>query len=267
MFGSENGDTKTIRLDRFLVEHRYFSSREKAAFAMRAGGVRVNGREVTKPATPVAAAAAIAVDSRNTLRIGRGERKLAGVLQHFAIDCAGKVALDVGSSIGGFTWQLLQQGATRVYAVDVGSDQLHETLRADPRVSVYEQTDVRNLAALPEQPHIAAVDVSFISLRAVLPHVRRLIRADGEIAVLLKPQFEVATIGLKKSKAIHGLETQRRVSDAFTAWCNTNGLKPIGEIASPLSGKHGAREVFFHLVPVEASNRHSHLWKESKAVR
>ena len=247
-------DTTTTRLDRFLVEQGYFPTREKAVFAIRAGGVRLNGRKVSKPAAPVAASAEIELDARSTLRIGRGERKLAGVLEHFAIDCAGKVALDVGSSTGGFTWQLLQQGAARVYAVDVGSHQLHDNLRADPRVTVYEQTDVRNLAALPEPPHIAVVDVSFISLRAVLPHVRRLIRADGEIAALLKPQFEVGASGPKESKSMPGQETLARISGGFAAWCSANGLQPMGEMASPLSGKHGTRERFFHLVPVKASN-------------
>ncbi len=112
----------TLRLDRLLVEQRYFPSREKAAYAIRAGGVQVNGLTVTKPAAFVDSEAQIIVNPQSTLRIGRGEHKLAGVLEQFGIDCSGKTALDVGSGAGGFTWQLLQQGAERVYAVDVGTN-------------------------------------------------------------------------------------------------------------------------------------------------
>ena len=246
----------TTRLDRLLVERGYVASREKAAFAIRAGGVQVNDRTLTKPAARVESTARIAVDLQSALRIGRGERKLAGVLERFRIDCSGKVALDVGSGAGGFTWRLLRQGAARVFAVDVGSGQLHPAVRADPRVTVYEQTDARDLAALPEPPRVAVVDVSFISLRAILPRVRALIRADADIVALLKPQYEAATLGHEKAASIRHPETQRRIRDGFVAWCAARELAVLGEVESPLPGKHGNREVFFHLKD-ERDARHS----------
>lgn len=237
----------TKRLDRLLIERRYFPSREKAAYAIRAGGVHVNGHTVTKPAASVDSEAQITVNPQSTLRIGRGEHKLAGVLESFQIDCSGKTALDVGSGAGGFTWQLLQQGAERVYAVDVGTNQLHSDVRSDPRVAVFEQTDIRDLTKLPKPPYIAVVDVSFISLRLVLPHVCALTRADADLVVLLKPQFEAATSGREKGGSIHERDNRRRICDAFVAWCSATDLTVKGESESPLPGKHGNRELFLHL--------------------
>jgi 23S rRNA (cytidine1920-2'-O)/16S rRNA (cytidine1409-2'-O)-methyltransferase len=160
------------------------------------------------------------------------------------------VALDVGSGAGGFTWLLLRHGARRVFAVDVGSDQLSEKLRADPRVAVYEQTDVRDLTSLPDPPHIALVDVSFISLRAVLPHVCTLTRADADLVVLLKPQFELGSVALQKGETVRKAHTQGRIRDAFIAWCPAHNLAVRGVFESPLPGKHGDRELFLHLKPV-----------------
>lgn len=237
----------TLRLDRHLVERGFFPSREKAAYAIRAGGVMVNGRTITKPAAPVDTNAHISVSAQSTLRIGRGERKLAGILESFQIDCSEKTALDVGSGAGGFTWQLLQQGAPRVYAVDVGTDQLHSDLRSNPRVAVYEQTDIRDLTTLPTPPGIAIVDVSFISLRLVLPHVCTLTRADADLVVLFKPQFEGGAIGRGSGSSIHDKDSRCRGCATFGAWCKGNGLTVKGEIESPLPGKHGNREYFFHL--------------------
>ena len=254
---SRQSAAATTRLDRLLVEQNHIASREKAAYAIRAGGVQVNGRTVTKPAAPVNTDARILVNTQSTLRIGRGERKLAGILERFAINCSGKIALDVGSGAGGFTWQLLRHGAMRVYAVDVGSNQLHHDLRADSRVTVCEQTDVRALKSLPEKPDIAVIDVSFISLRLILSHVCSLLGGDADVVALLKPQFELASIGLKKGDSIRSEETQHRLRDAFGAWCGANGLAVKGDIESPLRGKHGDREVFLHLKP-DPANARSH---------
>ena len=247
MAGPSERPNATMRLDRLLAEKRFFSSREKAVYAIRAGGVSVNGQTVTKPAAPVDANARIDVNTQAALRIGRGEHKLAGVLEEFGIDSAGKIALDVGSGAGGFTWQLLQQGAERVYAVDVGTKQLHDDLRADARVAVCEQTDVRDLTSLPELPHLVVVDVSFISVRLVLPHVCGLTRAGADLVVLLKPQFERDTIDRQQGNAIRKSEAPRRVYDAFVVWCSANGFTVKGDTESPLRGKHGDREIFVHL--------------------
>lgn len=236
-----------MRLDRLLVEKCHFPSREKAAYAIRAGGVLVNGHTITKVAAQVDANARVSVSAQSALRIGRGEHKLAGVLESFQIDCSGKTALDVGSGAGGFTWQLLQQGAERVFAVDVGTNQLHSDVRSDPRVEVYEQTDIRDLTKLSKPPHVAVVDVSFISLRLVLPHVCTLTRAEADLVVLLKPQFEVATVDPEKVGTIGKSGMRRQVSDAFVTWCAESSLAVLGEVESQLPGKHGNRELFLHL--------------------
>ncbi len=241
------------RLDRLLSAQGYFTSREKAAYAIRAGGVRVDGRTVIKPAARVSAAACIQVNKQNSLRIGRGERKLAGILEHFGIDCAGKIALDVGSSAGGFTWQLLQHGAKRVYAVDVGANQLHPELRVDPRVMTFERTDIRDLDSLPERPAIAAIDVSFISLRLVVPHVCTLMAKNADIVALLKPQFEGSGPGTMNVTRIRGQATQRPICEAFSAWCRAHRIAVQGAVECPLPGKHGDREIFFHLQPEAAA--------------
>src|SRR5690606_19356793 len=127
-----------------------------------------------------------------------GGLKLQGALDQFGIDPAGRVCLDVGASTGGFTDCLLRRGARRVYAVDVGRDQLHPSLRQDPRVVVMEETDIRSVAAMPEPVELAAVDVSFISLTLVLPAVARLLAPAGQIVALIKPQFEVGPGGVGK---------------------------------------------------------------------
>lgn len=242
----------TKRLDRLLVEERHFPSREKAAYTIRAGGVQVNGRTVTKPAASVDPEAQITVQPQSTLRIGRGEHKLAGVLESFQIDCTGKAVLDVGSGAGGFTWQLLQQGARHIYAVDVGTNQLHSDLRSDPRVRVYEQTDIRDLSCLPEPPDLAVVDVSFISVRQVLPHVSTLTRARADLVILFKPQFELATIGRERRSALREREVQQRLYAAFVDWCAANEFAVKGDAESPLAGKHGNHEVFVHLRSVSS---------------
>ena len=236
-----------MRLDRLLVEKSYFPSREKAAYSIRAGGVQVDGRTVTKPAASVDSDAQVAVNPQSSLRIGRGEHKLAGVLESFQIDCSGKTVLDVGSGAGGFTWHLLQQGARHVYAVDVGTNQLHSDLRTDPRVGVYEQTDIRDLSFLPESPDIVVVDVSFISVRLVLPHINTLTCAGADFVVLFKPQFEVATIERERGGALREKEVQQRIYAAFVNWCTANGFAVKGDAESPIAGKHGNREVFVHL--------------------
>lgn len=244
----------TERLDKLLVMRGLFPSREKAAFSIRAGGVAVDGCTITKPATPVSSTASIDVDAGSTLRIGRGERKLDGVFDQFGIDCSGKTALDVGSGAGGFTWQLLRHGARRVYAVDVGSGQLDGTLRSDPRVVVCEQTDIRELTALPEQPRLAVIDVSFISLQLVLPHVCALLSRDAHIVALFKPQFESGAISNKRTRTAKGEAAQRRIRLEFAAWCRENGFSIEGDRESPLPGKHGNREEFLHLKLVAAAD-------------
>ncbi len=179
------------RLDMLLLERGLFDSREKARVAVMAGSVLVDDRPAVKPATLVNEGVSLRLRERPRY-VSRGGDKLERALDVFAIDAAGALAADIGASTGGFTDCLLQRGASRVYAVDVGKGQLDMRLRRDPRVVAMEGVNARYLEALPEPPALVTVDVAFISLRQVLPPVRRLLQPGGDIVALFKPQFEAA---------------------------------------------------------------------------
>ena len=179
------------RADLFLVEHGHFESRARAQAAIRAGLVRVDGRVLSRASETVVPGASVEAAAPHPFA-SRGGLKLAAALDAFGIDPGGLACLDVGASTGGFTDVLLTRGAAHVHAVDVGRDQLHPRLRADPRVTCLEGTDIRSLdpAGLDPPPRLASVDVSFISLRLVLPAVWPLLMPGATLAALIKPQFE-----------------------------------------------------------------------------
>src|SRR5919197_2153252 len=177
------------RLDVLLAERGLAESREKAQALILAGQVTVDGTLAQKPGQLVPAQADVAVREAEPY-VGRGGYKLAHALDRFGLDVEGLVVVDVGASTGGFTDVLLQRGARRVFAVDVGRAQLHWRLRADPRVVVLDRTNARYLEALPEQPELGTIDVSFISVRLILPALRRVLAPGSTIIVLVKPQFE-----------------------------------------------------------------------------
>ncbi len=181
-----------LRLDLLLVERALAPSREKAARLILAGSVMVDGQRVDKAGTPIDTRARVEVVSREKY-VSRGGDKLDHAIATFGIAPAGRICLDVGASTGGFTHCLLEAGAKRVYAVDVGQGQLDPSLRADGRVVVMERTNARQLSveSFPELPQVATVDVSFISLEKVLPAVQSVLSFDGEAVILVKPQFEV----------------------------------------------------------------------------
>src|SRR6266536_586204 len=181
--------SKKLRLDQVLVAKGLFASREQAQLAVMAGEVKVGTRIATKPSQLLEPDVAIAVKPTRKY-VGRGALKLESALNHFKIDIHGRVALDIGASTGGFTDCLLQRGAAKVYAVDVGHGQLDWKLRTDSRVIVLEKLNARFLdrSQIPEAIQLATVDVSFISLRLVLPAVARCLSADGQVIALLKPQ-------------------------------------------------------------------------------
>jgi 23S rRNA (cytidine1920-2'-O)/16S rRNA (cytidine1409-2'-O)-methyltransferase len=209
------------RLDQLLVERGLFPSREQAKRAVMAGLVSVDGRRMDKPGTAVGAAAALEVAAREPF-VSRAGRKLAHALDHFGLDPAGWVCLDVGASTGGFTHCLLERGARRVYALDVGHGQLDARLRHDPRVVVMERVNARHLAAdaLPEPCDLITVDVSFISLLKVVPallaHLRRPATAvaggrGGYLLTLIKPQFEAGRGAVGRGGILRDEALRRRV--------------------------------------------------------
>lgn len=231
-----------MRADRLLVERGLFESRAKAQAAIAAGRVTADGARVRKPADELAVGAALSAEPAYPW-VSRGGVKLAGALDHFDFDPAGRVCLDVGASTGGFTQVLLARGARRVYAVDVGHGQLHASLRGDPHVVSLERTDIRTLdrALLSETPDVATIDVSFISLKAVLPALDRLLDRPAWLIALIKPQFEAGRAQVKKGivrdPAIHAAVT-RDISE-FAA---SLGWTVAGVVASPIKGGDGNAE-------------------------
>ncbi len=236
------------RLDVALVTRGLVDTREKAARLILAGAVAVDGRRMDKAGTMVAPAALLEV-ARPVKFVSRGGDKLAHALDAFGISPEGRVCADIGASTGGFTHCLLQRGAARVYAVDVGHGQLDAGLRADGRVIVMEKTNARQLTreAFPEAPRLATIDVSFISLEKVLPAVIGVLAPDGEVVTLLKPQFEVGKGQVGKGGVVRDATQHKSVVSQLARYCVLHGWHVRGITASPLKGPKGNREFFLHL--------------------
>lgn len=230
------------RLDLLLVERGLAGSAGQARIAVMAGEVLVDGAAVVRPTTLVARDARIEL-AQPARYVGRGGEKLEHALRAFGIDARGLVALDVGASTGGFTDCLLQHGALRVYAVDVGRGQLDYRLRQDARVVVMERTHIRDLTELPQQPDIATIDVSFIGLEKVLPSVIRLLRPGGRIVALVKPQFQAKRSEVKGG-VVTDAQVHAKVIGRVVAWGAEHGLRFGGLTVSPLLGREGNREIF-----------------------
>jgi 23S rRNA (cytidine1920-2'-O)/16S rRNA (cytidine1409-2'-O)-methyltransferase len=233
-----------MRLDRLLVLRGLAATREKAQAMILAGLVTVAGRRADKAGAPVAEDADVAVAGPEHPYVSRGGVKLAAALDAFSLDPSGRVCLDVGASTGGFTDCLLQRGASRVYAVDVGHGQLDARLRADPRVIVRERANARTLscAEVPESVWLAAIDVSFISLRLILPAVVPLVETGGAVVALVKPQFEAGRGEVPRGGVVRDEAVRRRVVDEIAAAGTALGLALAGSIPSPIRGAAGNEE-------------------------
>jgi len=235
------------RLDILLCQRGLAESRERARRLIMAGQVLVNGEVRDKPGVRVATAADIAVTKEPTY-VSRGGVKLEAALAAFGVDMRDLVVADVGASTGGFTDCLLQRGAARVYAVDVGYGQLAWRLRQDPRVIVMERVNVRYLTSLPEPIDLATVDVSFISLKLVLPVLIGLLRPQGAVIALIKPQFEAGRALVGKGGVIKDADVHRRVLWDLLGWAQSQRLKVQGLIPSPLLGPAGNAEFLAYLL-------------------
>lgn len=243
--------TDRQRIDLLLVERGFFPSRERAQAAVLAGLVRVDGAPVGKPGLKLAPDAAIEVVSPSCPYVSRGGLKLEGAIRGFALEVEGRVCLDVGASTGGFTDCLLQNGAARVYAVDVGYGQLAWRLRCDPRVIAIERTNARHLGRqkIPEPIDLATIDVSFISLRLVVPAVLPLLQPHGRIVALVKPQFEVGRGLVGKGGVVRDPALHARVLSELQAFFRSLGLSASEPLSSPIAGPKGNREFFLLLQP------------------
>lgn len=238
---------RRLRADLLLVERGVFDSRAKAQAAIAAGLVAADGRPVRKASEELAANAAITAEAAHPW-VSRGGVKLARALEAFKVRPMNRVCLDVGSSTGGFTQVLLAEGAAQVIAVDTGRGQMHESLRRDPRVTLMEGTDIRKLtpAGLPAAPDLAAIDVSFISLRLVLPAVTRLLAGDAEIVALVKPQFEVGRSHVGKGGIVTDGAARTAAVEAIRAEAIALGWTVTGMVDSPIAGGDGNREFLLH---------------------
>jgi 23S rRNA (cytidine1920-2'-O)/16S rRNA (cytidine1409-2'-O)-methyltransferase len=235
-----------VRLDQALVAQGLVPSRQRAQAMVRAGLVRVAGEVADRPDQMVDPAVSIGLEHAKAY-VSRGGDKLASALDAFGIDPAGRVCLDVGASTGGFTDVLLQRGAARVIAVDVGYGQLAWNLRQDPRVTVMERVNIRNLDRLPVPADLAVIDVSFISLRLVLPRVRELLSPPGDVVALVKPQFEVGKGAVGKGGVVRDPAQHGRVLGELRQFAQESGYEVAAEIPSPILGAKGNREFFLHL--------------------
>ncbi len=236
---------KKLRLDQCLVDRGLFPSREQARRAVMAGEVKIGTQVALKPAQLVDLGEEISVKAVRKY-VGRGALKLEGALDHFKIDVAEKTALDIGASTGGFTDCLLQRGAARVYAVDVGQGQLDWKLRGDSRVMVLEKLNARFLSRehIPDPIDLCVIDVSFISLTLILPNAFDLVIPNGMILALIKPQFELERGEVGRGGIVRKPELHQKAQDKIVAFVTQLGHRPIGVVPSAITGMDGNQEFF-----------------------
>lgn len=239
---------KSIRLDQALVQRGLFESRHQAQAAIMAGEVKIDGRPAAKASDSVKDENELTVAVRNRY-VGRGGLKLEGALEHFDIKCEGKTALDIGASTGGFTDCMLQNGARKVFAVDVGHGQLAWKIRDDPRVMTLEKTNARHLTRqeIPEPIEICVIDVSFISLTLILPSACALLVPHGVLLALIKPQFELAREEVSRGGVVRDAQLHEKAQQKIIDFAATITAKVEGLVASSITGADGNQEFFICL--------------------
>ncbi|MGI6705485.1 MAG: TlyA family RNA methyltransferase [Clostridia bacterium] len=256
------------RLDTYLVENGHFDSREKAKRVIMSGVVYVNKRLVDKPGYFVGPDDLVRIKDHSLKYVSRGGVKLEKALREFHVEVKGKTVLDCGASTGGFTDCLLQAGAKKVYAVDVGYGQLDWKIRQDRRVVVMERTNARYLSPedLGEQCHIATIDVSFISLQLILPAVKKCIADGGDILALIKPQFEAGKDKVGKKGVVRQPEIHREVLQTIVTFCKREELFVADLSYSPITGPQGNIEFLIHLKKMKGSYGKRNLALETRKV-
>src|SRR5438128_2523076 len=236
---------RRVRLDQLLVQRSLAPSRERAQALILGGAVRVDGDPVRRSADSVAEDATVTRDPGPRF-VSRGGEKLAAALDELGMDVSGRVVLDIGSSTGGFTDCLLQRGASRVYAVDVGKGQLEWKLRNDPRVVVMEGVNAREGVDLPEPVDLIVADVSFISLRLALPPSFAHLRDAGDVVALVKPQFEAGREAVGRGGIVRDPVARADAVVAVAGRFGVDGVPVIAVVPSRLAGREGNREIFVH---------------------
>ena len=246
---TQNSSGKKIRLDQLLVKKGLAESRERAKAKIMAGEVEIDGLKADKPGHSFPESAEITLKQASLPYVSRGGLKLEAALDHFEIDVRDLVIIDIGASTGGFTDCLLQKGAKKVLAFDVGYGQLHWKLRQDDRVAVFERTNARYLKAedVNEAVNGAVIDVSFISLKLIIPPVSAVLPPDSFIVALIKPQFEAGKEQVGKGGVIKDPELHKSITGNIREFCINNGWKVEGCIPSPVLGPKGNREFLIYL--------------------
>ena len=237
------------RLDVLLTEKGFVDSRSKAQAIIMAGQVYVDGQKADKPGISYEESVNIEVRGESCPYVSRGGLKLEKALRDFGVDPTGYVCSDSGASTGGFTDCLLQQGASKVFAIDVGYGQLDWKIRSDPRVVVMERTNIRYVTPedLGESLDLSVIDVSFISLKIVLPAIKALLKPTGQVLCLIKPQFEAGREKVGKKGVVRDPETHKQVLDDFVELANTLDFTILGLTFSPVKGPEGNIEFLGHL--------------------
>ena len=240
---------KRERLDKLLIEKGIVRSRERAQALIMEGKVTVDGRRIDKPGTKVEVEASLQLRGDDLPYVSRGGIKLEAALRSFGVDPRGMMVMDVGASTGGFTDCVLQKGARKVYAVDVGYGQLAWRLQKDPRVVSLERRNIRYLKReeIPEEVDLILIDTSFISIEKFLPHLLGFLRSEGQLIGLIKPQFEVGKGEVGKGGVVRNPILHQKVIERISQFSRGQGLTVLGVIESPLLGTQGNKEFFIHL--------------------
>lgn len=243
------------RLDVYLSDNNIVKSRSLAATLIKQGSIEVNGRICTKPSFTVGDGDNVKIIGELPKYVGRGGLKLEKALAHYRLHLDGTVCIDIGASTGGFTDCMLQNGAAKVYSVDVGTDQLDEKLRNDSRVISMEKTDIRNCVGTLPQVDFISIDVSFISLKLVLPSAFALLKDGGECVALIKPQFEAGKAHLSKNGIVRDTKVHKKVCDDIAEFASAVGFERSEIIPSPITGGDGNTEYLIYLKRLKAGDR------------
>ena len=235
-----------IRADELLVLQKSAQTRSQAKQLIKQGVVFYSGKQITKPAQLLNQTDKLKLTTQEQY-VGRGAVKLKAAIEEFNINPQDKIAADFGASTGGFTDYLLQKGAQKVYAIDVGHSQLAPKLRNNPQVINMEKTNIKDVISLPEQPEIIVIDLSFISLRHAIEKAVDFLKPNGDIIALFKPQFEAGKDALRKDGTIKDPEIAKQALQDFESWCHTKNIQIKQSILCPITGKKGNQEYLLHL--------------------
>ncbi len=241
--------TPKKRIDLTLLDKKLAPTRQRAQALILAGKVLVNQEPMTKPGTRISESDVVSIKGTDMPYVSRGGIKLAEALTQFQVDAAGRHCMDIGASTGGFTDCLLQNGAAHVLAVDVGYGQVAWKLQQNPRVTILERTNIRYLTVekVPFPVDLAVIDVSFISLKIVVPTIRKFLKAGAIVIALIKPQFEVGRDHVGKGGVVKNAALHEEVIQSLTQFFETNGFRVHGVVPSPITGPKGNKEFLCHM--------------------